>query len=235
MIRLALALLSLTSSVGAQVIAMREPHHHRVFEDATIRVLRVRVPAHDTTLLHQHDPDYFWISLGQSTIVNAKLGAPEATVTSPDLSIHYAAGKFAHIARNPGAAPFDNITVELLKAQSGVRNLCDSVSAGPLNCSAKTTALLSGATEHPSFETKQLRVSLVTVAPGQTMKPATAAGTTWIIALDTLDTKTTKSLSVDAGGKWLGGTFQPASQAWSLTNHSPRAIRALAIVATTPR
>src|SRR4051812_29287137 len=103
MIRFALVFLGFASSVAAQVIAMREPHHHRVFEDATMRVLRVHVPAHDTTMLHQHDPDYFWISLGQSTIINVKPGVPEATVTSADLSMHYTPGKFAHVARNPGA------------------------------------------------------------------------------------------------------------------------------------
>src|SRR4051794_14729145 len=103
---LALALVILASAAEAQsipgaVLAKGEPHHHLVYEDATLRVLRVRVPAHDTTLLHEHDPDYFWIALGSSEVVNAKLGAPDATIKSADLSIHYTRGKFAHVARNP--------------------------------------------------------------------------------------------------------------------------------------
>src|SRR5439155_806630 len=81
-----------------------------------------RVPAHDTTLLHEHDPDYFWIALGKSTVINAKPGLPDATITSADLSVHYTPGKFAHVARNPGDTPFDNITVELLEPQRSVRN-----------------------------------------------------------------------------------------------------------------
>src|SRR6185436_2123282 len=71
--------------IPGAVLAKKEPHHHLVYEDSTLRVLRVRVPAHDTTLLHEHDPDYFWIALGASTVVNAKLGAPDATISSADL------------------------------------------------------------------------------------------------------------------------------------------------------
>ena len=122
------------------MLAQREPHHHLVYEDSTIRVLRVRVPAHDTTLLHEHDPDYFWVALGPSTLVNVRAGVPDATVTSPDLAVHYSFGKFAHIARNPGAAPFDNITVELLEPQTGVHNLCEpAVADKPLDCRGSST------------------------------------------------------------------------------------------------
>src|SRR3954470_20379170 len=120
-----LALCIAAAPVGAQsirgaVLAKREPHHHLAYEDSVVRVLRVRVPAHDTTLLHEHDPDYFWIALGPSEVINAKPGLPDATITSPDLSVHYTPGKFAHVARNPGDTPFDNITVELLEPQRSV-------------------------------------------------------------------------------------------------------------------
>src|SRR3954468_20089563 len=112
-------------SIRGAVLAKAEPHHHVAYEDASIRVLRVHVPSHDTTLLHEHDPDYFWIALGVSTVVNARLGAPDAKIVSSDLSIHYTPGNFAHVARNPGDAPFDNITVELLGSQTNVRNVCE--------------------------------------------------------------------------------------------------------------
>src|SRR6478735_6566768 len=79
-------------SIPGAVLAKREPHHHLVYEDSTLRVLRVRVPGHDTTLLHEHAPDYFWIALGASTVINAKPGAPDATIASSDQSIHYTVG-----------------------------------------------------------------------------------------------------------------------------------------------
>src|SRR5579872_2874783 len=145
-------------SIAGAVLAKREPHHHVAFEDSVLRVLRVHVAGHDTTLLHEHDADYFWVALGASTVVNAKLGAPDATITSSDLSVHYTLGQFAHVARNPGGSAFDNITVELLGRQTNPRNLCEAaVSGTPVRCArARQGAWVRGATEHAAFETDQL-------------------------------------------------------------------------------
>jgi hypothetical protein len=221
------------------VLAKREPHHHLAYEDSTLRVLRVRVGAHDTTLLHEHDPDYFWIALGASSVVNAKLGAPDATIGSADLSIHYTVGNFAHVARNPGASPFDNITVELLAKQTNVHNLCESAVAGqPLACppperggptSNKVPVLFDGASEYPAFATDQLRVSLVTIAPGAVMRPTAATRHAVLIALDTADAG--RALTIEGSGRWIGGTFRPANEGeWRVRNRGKSAVRALAVV-----
>lgn len=227
--------LLLGSSAGAQsipgaVLAKNEAHHHLVYEDSTLRVLRVRVPAHDTTLLHEHDPDYFWIALGASTLINAKPGAPDATITSPDLSFHYTPGKFAHVARNPGDVPFDNITVELLRPQMNVRNLCEAAIADkPLDCAPSAKSALSGASEHPIFATNELRVSLVTIAPGATIRPAAPAGLTWLIALDSADAG--RGLVITGPGGWIGGTLRAArGNAWSVANSGRVPIRAIAVI-----
>ena len=217
-------------SIPGAVLAKREPHHHMVYEDSTIRVLRVRVPAHDTTLLHQHDPDYFWISLGASTLVNAKPGAPDATVTSPDLAFHYSFGHFAHVARNPGDGPFDNITVELLGKQTDVRNLCEAaVANAALDCPAGNAAsrYFTGATEHPALASAQLRVSLLTVAPGGTIRPAGRTPRTWIIALDTLDTRSI--LAIERGGRWVGGTMR-GTAVWAIDNRGRTPVKDIAVV-----
>jgi hypothetical protein len=226
-------------SIPGAVLAKREPHHHLVYEDSTLRVLRVHVPAHDTTLLHEHDPDYFWIALGASTVVNAKPGAPDATIASGNLSIHYTVGNFAHVARNPSGAPFDNITVELLAKQTNVHNLCEAVVAGqPLTCSESSTrrasrvspdALFAGATEHPAFSTDQLRVSLLTIPPGASMRPTGAARRAVLIALDSADAG--RALRIVGSGRWIGGTFRPVADAeWQVRNSGKVAVRALAVV-----
>src|SRR4029079_15379359 len=98
-------------SIPGAVLARNEPHHHLAYQDSTLRVLRVRVPAHDTKLTHENHTDFFWIALGASTVTNAKLGAPDATISSADLSIHYTAGNFADVAPNPGTIPLHNITL----------------------------------------------------------------------------------------------------------------------------
>ncbi|HEV8449039.1 MAG TPA: hypothetical protein VGQ44_19540 [Gemmatimonadaceae bacterium] len=227
--------LALSQSIPGAVMAQREPHHHLVYEDSVIRVLRVRVPAHDTTLLHEHDPDYFWISLGPSTLVNVRPGNPDATVASADLAFHYSFGKFAHIARNPGNAPFDNITVELLEPQTGVRNLCEAaVSEKPLDCHQSSTgqkARFSGGREHPAFVTDEITVSLHEIDPGGTLRPSAGAkgGAAWVIALDSADAK--QKLVVGGGPRWVGGTFRAAKgQAWVLSNMSDGVIRVISVV-----
>src|ERR1043166_6781603 len=159
-------------SIPGAVLAKREPHHHLVYEDSTLRVLRVRVPAHDTTLLHEHDPDYFWVALGASTVVNVKPGFPDANITSGDLSFHYTFGKFAHMPQNPGAPPSDNITVELLEPQADPRNLCEPARAdAPLDCPSPSSAFFAGAVEHPALTTAHLRVSLLTISAGGALQP----------------------------------------------------------------
>jgi hypothetical protein len=220
-------------SIAGAVLAKREPHHHLVYEDSTLRVLRVRVPAHDTTLLHEHDRDYFWIALGPSTVVNAKLGTPDATISSADLSFHYTFGKFAHVARNPGLIPFDNITVELLERQTNIRNLCEPAMADkPLDCPApspRTKSFFSGATEHPALSTSQTRVSLLTIAPGGTVRPTMRGRAMWLIALDSTDAG--PGLAIDGAGQWIGGTFRaPALKEWRIENRGSSPIRVIAVV-----
>ncbi len=222
---------SLAQSIPGAVLAKREPHHHLVYEDSTIRVLRVRVPAHDTTLLHEHDPDYFWVALGPSTLVNVKPGSPDATVTSSDLAFHYAVGKFAHIARNPGNAPFDNITVELLDPQTNVHNLCEhAVADKPLDCPAVPSrhADFTGATEHPALATSELRVSLLTINPGATLRPSKTR-TTWLIALDSLDAG--RQLQIQGRPKWIGGTVRASrGESWAVKNRGSSDLHVIAVL-----
>ena len=215
-------------SIPGAVLAKREPHHHLVYEDSTLRVLRVRVPAHDTTLLHEHDPDYFWIALGASTVVNAKLGSTDARITSADLSMHYTPGKFAHVARNPGNTPFDNITVELLRPQTKVRNLCEpALGDKPLECPVTATTPSAGVSEHLAFATDRLRVSLVTIAPGATFHSVSNTKRTWLIALDSADAG--RRLAFEDGTTWIGGTSRRDKQ-WALDNTGRAPIRVIAVV-----
>jgi hypothetical protein len=216
-------------SIPGAILARREPHHHFAYEDSTVRVLRVRVGPKDTTLLHEHDPDYVWIALGASEIVNAKLGAPDAVIKSKNMSIHYTPGNFAHVARNRGRSPFDNITVELLQPQSNVRNLCEPALGGqPANCSDKKAREheFIGAGDHPAFMTDQLKVSLATIAPGGTLRPA-SGNRTWLIAVDTLDTR--KALALNGGGNWVGGVSSAEGKSWNVKNRSRTPKRVLTV------
>ncbi len=95
----------------------KEPHHHLVFENSYVRVFRVSVPAHEATLPHQHDVPYLYVSLGPADVINAVEGKPEVRLVMADGQLGYSPGHFAHIARNQSDAPFNNVTIELLKPQ----------------------------------------------------------------------------------------------------------------------
>src|SRR5467141_4776576 len=111
----------------------KEPHHHLVFENSYVRVFRVNVPAHDATLLHQHDVPYVYIALGPADVINAIQGKPEARLVMSDGQVGYSRGGFAHIARTDSGLVFNNVTIELLKPKGEPRNLCEKIIDGPLN------------------------------------------------------------------------------------------------------
>jgi hypothetical protein len=129
-------LLSFTFSLDAQaptaVPLPEEPHHHLVLENDYVRVFRVTVPAHESTLLHQHDVPYLYISLGPADVINAVQDRPEAHLVMADGQLGYSPGHFAHIARNLSDSPFNNVTIELLKPQGQPRNLCEKIIDGPV-------------------------------------------------------------------------------------------------------
>src|SRR5712692_8332220 len=69
--------LALNAQAPVAVPIPKEPHHHLVLANEYVRVFRVSVPAHDATLLHQHDVPYLYVSLGPADVVNAFQGKPE--------------------------------------------------------------------------------------------------------------------------------------------------------------
>ena len=192
--RTALSLLCLSCGIAATASAQKavpitsEPHHHQVYSDARLRVFRVEVPAHGTTLVHEHSVDYFWIAVGPAEFVNVVTGKDEAKVAAQDGSVHYTRGGFAHLARIDGAQPFQNLTLELPQEQTNPRNLCEAVLPGqPLDCAAATArsaALFSSADARPEFETDQLRVTLITLAPGARLGLARRAHPVVLVAVD---------------------------------------------------
>ena len=96
-----------------------------------VRVFRVSVPPHESTLLHQHDAPYLYVALGAADVINAVQGKPEVRLVMADGQLGYSPGHFAHIARNESATPFNNVTIELLRPQGEPHNLCEKIVEGP--------------------------------------------------------------------------------------------------------
>src|SRR6267378_5991547 len=140
----------------------KEPHHHLVLENEYVRVFRVRVPAHDATLLHQHDVPYLYVALGPADVINAVQGKPEVRLVMADGQLGYSPGHFAHIARNQSDMPFNNVTIELLKPQREPRNICAEVVPGAELevCGKSPTVKRNGAAHLPQFATDETQVGL---------------------------------------------------------------------------
>jgi hypothetical protein len=98
-----------------------EPSHHLVMENAYVRVFDVTVAPKATTLVHRHNNDYLFVTLGDSDVISARPGEKPAALLLKDGEIRFTPGKFAHAAINQSDEPFHNITIELLKPATNVR------------------------------------------------------------------------------------------------------------------
>jgi quercetin dioxygenase-like cupin family protein len=140
-----------------------EPHHHLKIENEYVRAYYVEVPPHESTQLHQHDHDYIYVSLGPSDVVNAPLNKPEVHLQLKDGETHFTRGGFAHVARNLSDAPFRNVTIELLKPQDELQNLCEKIVEGELGeCHPTENRFLSG---KPYFRSAEMAVSVWILKP----------------------------------------------------------------------
>jgi quercetin dioxygenase-like cupin family protein len=104
-----------TAATPVPVPVDQEPRHHLFLENAYVRVFKVEVAPLDRTLLHQHDRDYVFVTLGESDVINARLGEPARELKLKDGDTAYAKGGFAHVAINAAKTPFRNVTIELVK------------------------------------------------------------------------------------------------------------------------
>src|SRR5258706_15310366 len=118
-----------------------EPHHRLVLQNDFVRVYNVAVPELDSTFLHQHDLPYLYVVLGMADIINAIVDKPELHQVLQDGETHYSPGHFAHIVRTDSGMPFQNVTIELVRPQGTVKNLCKEVLPGaPTDCPEKQPA-----------------------------------------------------------------------------------------------
>jgi quercetin dioxygenase-like cupin family protein len=136
-----------------------EPHHHLKIENEYIRAYYVEVPPHEDTLLHQHDHDYLFVTLGETEVMNAVLGKPEVKLALKDGEVRFTRGGFAHVARNLGDKPFRNVTIELLHAQGEAHNDCGFVvpSEGAAICDPPFASDWADT----QFQTSEARLDLV--------------------------------------------------------------------------
>ncbi len=103
------------SATAPEVEITSEPSHHLALENELVRVFKVEVAPHAATLMHRHRHDYLFVTLGEAHVSNEVEGQPAVELTLADGDTHFAAGNFAHIARNLADTPFRNVTIEILQ------------------------------------------------------------------------------------------------------------------------
>jgi hypothetical protein len=97
-----------------------------------VRIFHATVPIHEATLLHRHELPHVTVSFGNNDFMNAVVGKPETEVEQKDRQIGYSEGGFAHAIRPKSDSAFNNITVELLRAQGTAKNDLEKIVDGPL-------------------------------------------------------------------------------------------------------
>lgn len=191
----------------------KEPSHHLVLENSYVRVFKVEVAPQAQTLLHRHDHDYVFITLGDSEVVNTVLGKAPVHVSLPDGETRFLDGGFAHTAKNISAQPFRNVTVEFLNKSEGPK---DGWAGNPSSPMQKVLFTKDGA-----------RASELRLPPGAALPRHTHAGPHLVVAVSDLD------LRSDVEGKPPREVHQKAGEvAWvpggfthTLTNIGPSEAR----------
>ena len=107
-----------------------EPSHHQVFQNEYVRVFNVTVGPQATTLVHKHNYDYLFVTLGDSDVVSVRPGEKPVALKLKDGEVRFTPGNFAHAAINQADRPFHNITIELLKPSTNVKTCTGSCDEG---------------------------------------------------------------------------------------------------------
>lgn len=106
----------LFASAQSPVAVSDEPRHHLKFENQYTKVFDVVVPPGDATLFHTHSNDYVFISIGAADLNAQVMGADAAPLPLKDGETRFTKAPIIHRIENKGAAPFRNITIEILRS-----------------------------------------------------------------------------------------------------------------------
>jgi len=203
-------------AVAVAVAVDKEPVHHLVLDNERVRVFDVTVPPKGATLLHQHDRDYVFVTLGDSEVVNERQGSAPVTLKLKDADTRYVKGGFAHVAKNVADRPFHNITIEL---KDPGKPLCGA--ADTPACEAP----LVFATEHG-------HARLITLEPGMPTRahahptPHLTVAIDDAVLTDERNGESPSTVTLKQGQvAWVGAT----GFTHSIVNTGPRAARLLVL------
>ncbi len=159
------------AQTAAPAVALTsEPSHHLALENEFLRAFKVEVAPHASTLLHRHERDYVFVTLGDTEVENSVEGKAPVQLKLADGEARFVPGNFAHVARNLTDHHFRNVTIELLP---GTRPALPDAPSTPMQ---KVLFLQDG-----------VRVSDIRLAPGATLPRHEHKGPHLIVAVSDLN------------------------------------------------
>jgi hypothetical protein len=160
-----LLLLALASVAGAQpsgeVPITSEPHHHQVLQNKYVRVFKVEVKSQQAMLMHRHEYDYAYVTLGATELINQVEGKPPADLKLQNGETRFSPGPFAHLIRVVAPAPFRNVTIEFLRGHQQ--------SSSAKWAEDRGLQVLEGGTQDILMVKDEVRISDVSLKPGATL------------------------------------------------------------------
>jgi quercetin dioxygenase-like cupin family protein len=203
--------LTLFAQSPKEVEITAEPHHHPTLENSYVRVFKVEVGPHDSTLMHWHRHDYLFVTIGASELENDVAGKAPVTLKLQDGEVRFTPGNFAHIARNLALTPLRNVTIELKNNSAAKWN------------EDRGLAVLQKGTQHVLFVKDGARVSDIELQPAGVLPKHTHSGPHLVIAVTDLDLR-----NAPAGKRAENVQLKAGDVAWvpkgvthSLTNVGP--------------
>ena len=197
----------LVAQTTTEVEITSEPAHHFVLENEFIRVFKVEVAPHASTLMHRHRHDYVFVTLGDAHVANEVEGKPPGDLKLRDGETRFVPGNFAHVARNLSDLPFRNVTIELLQDE----RLRQTPSRWPEESGEKT---FPGGRSKILFVKDGVRVSEVNLEPGAVVPSHHHDGPHLVVAITDLDLRSdVEGMSPMPGRlksgdvKWLPGGY----------------------------
>src|SRR5579859_2508373 len=157
-----------------------EPSHHQVLENEYVRVFNVTVAPKASTLIHRHNYDYLFVTLGDSDVVSIRPGEKPVALQLKDAEVRFTPGHFAHAAINNADRPFHNITIELLKPSTNVKECM-------VNCNQH--AVIGGDTPWgwQLYLSDQWDAWLITLPPATRIKKEAGSSPVFFVAVSDLD------------------------------------------------
>jgi quercetin dioxygenase-like cupin family protein len=203
-----LAAVTVAAQAPSAVELTAEPSHHLLLENHYVRVFMAEVPPHQATLLHHHQHDYVFVSIGAAEVSNEVEGKEPVILKMQDGETRFAPGGFSHLARNLANTPFRAVAIELLQDEAAHKV------PPPEWDEERGLHVLEGGTRDIVFVQDGVRVSEVELQAGAMIPSHHHNGPHLLVAVSDLDLRSDAqgkgpvSLHLKAGEvKWVPGGF----------------------------